>query len=56
LSDGEINETRIIETLVNDDDYEKIESIVKTCKENNVNTEDECEQAFKIYECYMQQK
>lgn len=58
MVDGVLDEAKIIDAFTqqdqSDDSRDKIENMLNICKA--VESENECERAFKIYECYTNNK
>lgn len=54
MVDGELDETRIIDALTKDEARDDVEKMLNICKA--IESENECERAFKIYECYTKNK
>lgn len=53
MVDGELDEQRIIDALTQDESKarDEVEKMLNICKAID-SSENECERAFKIYECY----
>jgi hypothetical protein len=50
---GEIQEKVIVEKVAADADKAKAEALVKKCNQKGA---DNCDTAFKVFECYFQEK